>query len=292
MADKTINNGITYVKDTPVRGKDVWYFIQSTDPKVAPIGSPAVLPAHQTSGDTSIEGDSLDEQTKMGRVIAASTNEDSIEITIYKVPGDKTGGIINDAKHHGRQVKVWRVEVDPRLAIVEGDHKAYSAMFGYGVVDSNDISDEDSFSEMDFTLNIIGKLADKNADGTDATFPLSDEQIAALNQLYNFERPGETEGEFSDAAGQDDERATDITVTPSSVSVAVSGTKQLTVSAVPSDAADKDAVIAAAIYESADVATATVNTSGLVTGVKAGSTTVTIKSGSFTKTANVEVTGE
>ncbi|WP_243680642.1 hypothetical protein [Lacticaseibacillus manihotivorans] len=39
-------------------------------------------------------------------------------------------------------------------------------MFGYGVVDSADISDEDSFSEIDFTLNIIGKLADKNEDGT------------------------------------------------------------------------------------------------------------------------------
>ena len=156
-----INNGIEFVKDTPYRGKDVWYFIQSTDPKVAPIGSPAILPAHQESGDTSIEGDSLDEQTKMGRIIAASTNEDSIELTTYMVPGDKSHDIIIDAKHNGRQVKVWRVVVDPRLAVVEGDHKAYPAMFGYGVVDSADISDEDSFSEIDFTLNIIGKLADQ-----------------------------------------------------------------------------------------------------------------------------------
>jgi TP901-1 family phage major tail protein len=193
-----INNGIEFVKDTPYRGKDVWYFIQSTDPKVAPIGSPAILPAHQESGDTSIEGDSLDEQTKMGRIIAASTNEDSIELTTYMVPGDKAHEIIIDAKHEGRQVKVWRVIVDERLAVVEGDHKAYPAMFGYGVVDSADISDEDSFSEIDFTLNIIGKLADKNEDGTPGTFPLSDEQVKMLDQLYSFERPGEKEGEFAD----------------------------------------------------------------------------------------------
>lgn len=193
-----INNGVQFVKDTPYRGKDVWYFIQSTDPKVAPIGSPAILPAHQESGDTSIEGDSLDEQTKMGRVVAASTNEDSIELTSYMVPGDTANDIIIDAKHNGRQVKVWRVIVDKRLAVVEDDHKAYPAMFGYGVVDSADISDEDSFSEMDFTLNIIGKLADKNADGTPGTFPLSDAQVAALGELYNFERPGEKEGEFAD----------------------------------------------------------------------------------------------
>jgi len=195
-----VNNGIEFVKDTPYRGKDVWYFIQSTDPKVAPIGSPAILPAHQESGDTSIEGDSLDEQTKMGRIIAASTNEDSIELTTYMVPGDKAHEIIIDAKHEGRQVKVWRVIVDERLAVVEGDHKAYPAMFGYGVVDSADISDEDSFSEIDFTLNIIGKLADKNQDGTPGTFPLSDEQVKMLDQLYAFERPGEKQGEFADGS--------------------------------------------------------------------------------------------
>ena len=39
-----VNNGIEFVKDTPYRGKDVWYFIQSTNPAVAPIGSPAILP--------------------------------------------------------------------------------------------------------------------------------------------------------------------------------------------------------------------------------------------------------
>lgn len=193
-----VNNGIEFVKDTPYRGKDVWYFIQSTNPAVAPIGSPAILPAHQESGDTNIEGDSLDEQTKMGRIIAASTNEDSVELTTYMVPGDKAHEIIIDAKHEGRQVKVWRVIVDERLAVVEGDHKAYPAMFGYGVVDSADISDEDSFSEIDFTLNIIGKLADKNEDGTPGTFPLSDEQVAMLDQLYAFERPGEKAGEFAD----------------------------------------------------------------------------------------------
>lgn len=188
-----VNNGIKYVKDTPYRGKDVWYFIQSTDPKVAPIGSPAILPAHQESGDTSIEGDSLDEQTKMGRVVAASTNEDSIELTSYMVPGDTANDIIIDAKHNGRQVKVWRVIVDSRLAVVEGDHKAYPAMFGYGIVDSADISDEDSFSEIDYTVNIIGKLVE-------GTFPLSDAQVAALQELYDFERPGEKQGEFADGA--------------------------------------------------------------------------------------------
>lgn len=49
-------------------------------------------------------------------------------------------------------------------------------------------------------MNIIGKLADKNEDGTPGTFPLSDEQVAMLDQLYSFERPGEKAGEFADGS--------------------------------------------------------------------------------------------
>lgn len=203
MANKEIDNGVEMVKDTPVLGKDVMYFIQSTNPEVAPIGSPAVAPAHVTSGDTSIEGDLTDEQTHMGRILGYSANEDSIDLTHYLVPGDKAKDIIIDAKHNHRQVKVWRVEVDPRLATDEGEGiKAYPAMFGYGVVESVDISDEDGFSEIEFTLDIVGKLTDKYDDGTPGTFPLSDKQVALLNELYGYERPGEKAGEFSSTSAE------------------------------------------------------------------------------------------
>lgn len=287
-----INNGIQYVKDTPIRGKDVYYFIQSTDPKVAPIGSPAILPAHQTEGSVSIEGDSLDEQTKMGRVVAASTNEDSIDLSSYLVPGDLASKIIMDAKHNGRQVKVWRVIVDPRLAVEEGDHKAYPAMFGYGVVDSMDITDGDSFSELEYTLNIVGKLADKNADGSDATFPLTDEMIAALNQLYYYERPGETEGEFSDAAGSEEKPATSLKATPTSADIKVGGKQQITLDVEPADASDKQAVLSAATYSSNNESVATVSATGEVTGVTAGQATITVKSDKLEAKVSVKVTAE
>lgn len=202
MPDTPINNGVQMVKDTPVLGKDVMYFIQSTNPEVAPVGAPAIAPAHVTSGDTSIEGDLTDEQTHMGRILGYSANEDSVELTHYLVPGDKAKNIIIDAKHNHRQVKVWRVEVDPRLATDEGEGvKAYPAMFGYAVVESVDISDEDGFSEIDFTLDIIGKLVDKYEDGKPGTFPLSDKQVALLQELYGYERPGEKEGEFTSTTG-------------------------------------------------------------------------------------------
>lgn len=193
MADEPVNNGIKLVKATPTKGSNIIYFIQSTDPKVAPVGSPAIVPAHVTSGDTSIEGDLIDEQTHMGRILDYQANEDSVDLTHYLVPGDEAKDIIEDAKHNHRQVKVWRVEADQRLGVEEGDHKAYPAMFGYSVVESFDISDEDGFSELEFTLDIIGKLVK-------GTFPLTDDQLKLLDELYGYERPGEKSGEFSSDA--------------------------------------------------------------------------------------------
>lgn len=190
MAEEGVNNGVTTVKDTPLSGKDVWYFIQSTEAKV---GDPAILPAHQTDGSTSIEGDLTDEQTKMGRVLAAGTNEDSIEITNYVVPGDPSTNVMIDAKHNGKQVKVWRVQVDERLAEDEGDHKIFPAMFGYAVPESVDLSEgQDGFVEADTTLDIIGKLVDGD-------FPLTQEQVDILHKIYAYERPGEKTGEFTDS---------------------------------------------------------------------------------------------
>ncbi|MDN2452523.1 phage major tail protein, TP901-1 family [Lactobacillus sp. UCMA15818] len=265
----SVNNGIEYVKKTPYRGKDVWYFIQSTD---APIGSKAILPAHQESGDTSIEGDSLDEQSKMGRIVAPSTNEDSIELTHYMVPGDKAVDIIINAKHDGKQVKVWRVIVDDRLKTTEDGLSVYPSMFGYGVVDSADISDEDSFSELDFTLNILGKLVS-------GTFPLTDEQVSALQKLYDYERPGETSGQFGETP------ATAITLDKTTASVEVGSTVQLTASLTPDDAGS------VVTYSSSDESIATVDDGGVVTGVAAGSATITATtSNGLTATCAVTVT--
>lgn len=125
-----------------------------------------------------------------------STNEDSIKLKTYVVPGDAAIDIIKDAKHNGNQVKVWRVTVDKRFAIKETDsadpaktHQAFPAMFGYGVVDSLDLDDGDDLVSADYTLNILDKLKE-------GTFPLTDEQLAALEELYEFERPGESSGNF------------------------------------------------------------------------------------------------
>ena len=108
-----VDNGVETVTAKPTLAKSIWYFIQSID---APVGSKAVLPAWQTDGETDYGGDSIDEQTKFGRIVMPSTNEDSIELTTYVAPGDKSVDIIKDAKHEGKSVKVRRVVADKRYA--------------------------------------------------------------------------------------------------------------------------------------------------------------------------------
>lgn len=185
-----VDNGVEQTKGNPLLGKHVWWFIQST---LAPVGSKAILPAAQTGGDMTIGGDSIDEQTKFGRIVMPSTNEDSVDLESYFVPGDKAIDIINDAKHNGRQVKVWRVIVDKRMATIEKDgeteHQVFPAMFGYGVVDELELDDSDDMVSASYTLNILDKFKE-------GTFPLTDEQLSALEDMYEYERPGEKAGDF------------------------------------------------------------------------------------------------
>lgn len=172
----------------PVRGFRVWYFIQAVD---AEIGSEAILPAFQSSGSTTIGGENIDVQTKQGRIIQKSTDEDSIDLEQYFVPSDPASQIIKEAKRSGSSVKVWRVVVDENSA-EEGtdDEKLYPAEFGYGLPDELSYDDGDDLVSVSYTLNIVGSLKD-------GLFPLSDEDISIIESLYDYQNPGETTGDYN-----------------------------------------------------------------------------------------------
>ncbi|EQA5721786.1 Ig-like domain-containing protein [Cronobacter dublinensis] len=80
---------------------------------------------------------------------------------------------------------------------------------------------------------------------------------------------------------------TGATVTPATASLAVGATRQLTGTVLPSDATDKSGT-----WTTSDATKATVSSTGLVTGVAAGTSTITFKSndGNFTATCAVTVT--
>lgn len=81
--------------------------------------------------------------------------------------------------------------------------------------------------------------------------------------------------------------ATGVTVTPATTSLVVGATRQLTGTVLPADATDKSGT-----WTTSDATKATVNSTGLVTGVAAGTATITFKSndGNFTGTTAVTVT--
>ncbi|MCP0885913.1 Ig-like domain-containing protein [Ligilactobacillus sp. WILCCON 0076] len=83
---------------------------------------------------------------------------------------------------------------------------------------------------------------------------------------------------------------TGITLSQKTASIKVGATKQVTVSAEPATASNASSVVSAAIFASSDTNVATVATDGTITGVAAGTATITATSGDFTATVAVTVT--
>ncbi|WP_332238878.1 phage major tail protein, TP901-1 family [Sporolactobacillus sp. KGMB 08714] len=242
----------------PTRGKSIIALIQSPD---APIGSDAILPLFQTDGSFTYGGDLADEQTKNGRVLAGATIEESGDFTYYMVDDEEAKEILIDAKQNSRKVKVWYVNVN------ENTNGKHDATFFYGVVDEIDFSyPQDGFVEINPQFQVIGKSQRGEID--------LDASIVEAAQ-YAFEAPGDT--------GTDP--ATSVAVDPTTVSLAVGATKQLTATVLPASANQN------VTYSSSVPAVATVNSSGLVTAIAAGSATITVQSvGDSTKQATCEVT--
>lgn len=174
----------------PIVGNKVIYFTQSV---LAELGEEAIMPAFQTDGSTTLGGEFLDEQSKQGRILQKSTDEHAIELTQYYSPDDESLIDTEEAQAEGRSQKVWRVVIDESVS-EEGDspnEKLYPAHFGFGRVDEVSYSDGEDLVEASYTLNIVGRLQR-------GMFPLSDEDLAVINTLYDYQNPGESTGDYDD----------------------------------------------------------------------------------------------
>lgn len=173
----------------PIVGKKVFYFIQSIH---AEKGTGAMLPAYRKDGSTKMGGEYIDEQTQQGRLLEKATDEHSIELTQYFAPKDPSVQVILDAQKTGESVKIWRVIVDESVKDTSEGKDKYPAQFGYGkITDDIEFDDAiDGFTELTYTVGIVGRLRD-------GKFPLSTEEINMLNEVYDYQNPGETTGDYN-----------------------------------------------------------------------------------------------
>lgn len=96
---------------------------------------------------------------------------------------------------------------------------------------------------------------------------------------------------MQDKLDQLNDRPVSIAITPSTVSIAAAATQQLTVTATQVDGGTANvAASASTLYTSSDPTKATVSATGLVTGVAAGTTTITARYLGRTATKLVTVT--
>lgn len=180
---------ITVTTAKPLAGKKVFYFIQSIH---AALGSNAILPAYRTDGSLTLGAEYSDEQTQQGLLLDKTSTSHEIELTTKFAPKDPSVDVLEQANDTGESVKIWRVLVDETLKTQDGEPKKdfYPAKFGYAKIGDIEYNEGiEDIIETSYTASIVGKL--KNG-----RFPLTAEEIALLDEVYNYQNPGETTGDY------------------------------------------------------------------------------------------------
>lgn len=180
---------ITVTTAKPLAGKKVFYFIQSIH---AALGSNAILPAYRTDGSLTLGAEYSDEQTQQGLLLDKTSTSHEIELTTKFAPKDPSVDVLEQANDTGESVKIWRVLVDETLKTQDGEPKKdfYPAKFGYAKIGDIEYNEGiEDIIETSYTESIVGKL--KNG-----KFPLTAEEIALLDEVYNYQNPGETTGDY------------------------------------------------------------------------------------------------
>lgn len=157
-------------------GKDTILLVQPID---ATVGSDAFVVAELNENTYSIENELVDEQSKMGRILAYGQNSESFEMTAYGRKGDPGQKAVLDAIKQKKKLKVWEVDLVPN------EQGSYDARFAYCLVESVEKSAPgDGLVEISATLQVEGE----SVEGVLTELP---EGIENMNS-YDFETPGET----------------------------------------------------------------------------------------------------
>lgn len=173
----------------PMSGKKIFYFIQSIH---AALGSNAILPAYRTDGKLKLGAEYSDEQTQQGLLLDKTNTAHEIELTTKFSPKDPSVDVLEQANDTGESVKIWRVIVDESLKETKNGKDYYPAKFGYAKIGDIEYDEGvEDIVEASYTASVVGKL--KNGQ-----FPLSQAEIDLFNDVYDYQNPGESTGDYDD----------------------------------------------------------------------------------------------
>ena len=173
----------------PMSGKKIFYFIQSIH---AALGSNAILPAYRTDGKLKLGAEYSDEQTQQGLLLDKTNTAHEIELTTKFSPKDPAVDVLEQANDTGESVKIWRVIVDESLKETKNEKDYYPAKFGYAKIGDIEYDEGvENIVEASYTASVVGKL--KNGQ-----FPLSQAEIDLFNDVYDYQNPGESTGDYDD----------------------------------------------------------------------------------------------
>lgn len=171
----------------PMSGKKIFYFIQSIH---AALGSNAILPAYRTDGKLKLGAEYSDEQTQQGLLLDKTNTAHEIELTTKFSPKDPSVDVLEQANDTGESVKIWRVIVDESLKETKNGKDCYPAKFGYAKIGDIEYDEGvEDIVEASYTASVVGKL--KNGQ-----FPLSQAEIDLFNDVYDYQNPGESTGDY------------------------------------------------------------------------------------------------
>ncbi|NOI65030.1 Ig-like domain-containing protein [Vibrio sp. 99-8-1] len=198
-----------------------------------------------------------------------------VEIGHTTVTAVKDGITSNSISVDVTEATITDIVVTPSIVgVAKGQTEQLAATATYSDNSSSDVSGSVIWTPLDTSTAIVTPTGLLTGIGIDNTLVTATKDSITSNEVNV---------EVTTAV------LTDITVTPSIVGIAIGKTQQLAATATYSDDSSSD-VTRSVTWKSANTSTVTVTPSGLLTGIKSGTTTVTATKDSITSnTANADV---
>lgn len=219
--------------------------------------------AFTTENGLSISKDADVTATKDGKIRTPGDAEIEITATSLFAKGDPIVGQLKDAMLANKEIEVWRVNLEDPVSTAPGNTKFYGTYYRGFLTSFEETSNAEDYVEYSLTFGINGN----GADG-ECTVTASQQEVAQYV--------------FTDTVIQ----TPSIDVAPATLTLVTGASARLVASVVPADA-----VIT---WTSSATGKASVNSAGVVSGVDAGTATITasitVDATTYTDTCTVTVT--